>query len=132
MSDNRDGQAARGRCYGKDAIAFGIDEGLIGESAVTRIELGRIVIHRASGTATAEVASPPDAKGKFEFDFEFDDGRWRIDIAALIDLAHMLFRTAFERSGLKNEEQFLAALVESSTGKKLSESLWTPTRELTS
>ena len=113
----------------KDAIAFAIDEGLIGEDAVRRLEIGTVAIFDRS--ATAEVASPPDAAGRFKFEFEYDGGRWRIDIVALLDLANLFIRSAYERSKL-TEEQFLAVLVESSTGKRFTDSLWIPTRELKS
>ena len=108
---------------GADAISFAIAEGLISEDAVSRLSLRRIAVDPRSRSATAETGDGEDV----QLEFEFDEGRWRIDIAALTEVAAVAFRDALKRTGLA-KDRFLAALIESSTGKPFSPSLWKPAK----
>jgi len=111
------------RMSGSDVIAFAVDRGWIGKEGAEQLRLGDYAIDgdHASGT----ILRPDGEATAFMMEFEKEDGRWRLDLVALIDLTRAAFEYTVKQTGL-SEDEFVLLMIEHSTGSKPGPEIWNP------
>lgn len=108
---------------GRETVVFAVEEGLIGEEGTAASDLGRI--HVDGDVATAEAITEVGTAPRVNWTFRREEGRWRIDIRFLLEMANAAFVQAAEESGL-GEEDFILALLEESLGQPPPDEVWEP------
>lgn len=108
---------------GDSMFAHAVEQDWTGSAGVNRMDLGEITVK--DETATGKVMVGGQAVG-MDFSFKKENGKWRIDLAALTksqDSTTMIQATA-ARAGME-ENAFILHMLEQTSGKKPDESIWT-------
>lgn len=99
-----------------------VDEGWIGRESVVNNELGAIKI---SGSLASGVHIAAGNQTPFKWTFRKEDGSWKIDITAILPIADQAFKQIIKESEVA-EDDFLFGILESISGKKVSDQIWEP------
>lgn len=105
----------------EDVFVWGVDEGLIGEDAVGS-SLGDITI--ADNVAIARYIQNGQVT-VLNWQFEKEDGAWRLDLTSILKLAAPAFKEAIKSSGM-SEDEFIFMALETASGRKVSDDIWKP------
>ena len=107
---------------GRSAFIYAVDRDWIGKNGVIRTSLGKV--DTASDRATAEVLVD-GKRAPNRFQFLKENGKWKIDLVALIQDTNQTLKSAASQAG-KTEGEFMFSLIESVSGKKIEDAIWTP------
>jgi len=107
---------------GKRIVGHAVNKGWISQASVARASLGKIA--EQGNTAKAEFAVDGKASGFFIL-FSNDGAEWKFDLTSLFAPGELALKNVIEQQG-KNENAFLFEILESATGKKVSEDVWKP------
>lgn len=107
---------------GADVISFAVEEGLINDSSVVKLEPTRVNVLGPTAALDIQINEKP---APFSMTFRNEDGEWKIDLTELLDLSELAFRDQMNKSGL-GEEEYLFLLVESISKKRATSDLWRP------
>jgi hypothetical protein len=115
--------AALQRMSGAEVVSHAVEQGWIGREGADGLALGsyEVMGNIASGT----ILRPDGSETAFKMGFVMQDGRWRLDLVALMDLTRAAFEFALQQSGLE-EDAFVLAMLEQVTGRKPGPEIWTP------
>jgi hypothetical protein len=115
--------AALQRMNGAEVVSHAVEQGWIGREGADGLALGNYEVmgNIASGT----ILRPDGSETAFKMGFVMQDGRWRLDLVALMDLTRAAFEFALQQSGLE-EDAFVLAMLEQVTGRKPGPEIWTP------
>jgi hypothetical protein len=111
------------KATGKSIFIHAVKEDWIGKDGVIRTELGDEVAV-AGERATAEVligGEPAPVK----FQFKKEEGKWRFDLVELMAATGPAFEAAAKQAGM-DENELIMKVLETVSGKKPEESVWTP------
>lgn len=108
---------------GSEVVSYAVDQGWIGKEGAAQLQLGN---YRIDGVgATGIILRPDGQETTFKMEFVKEDGRWLLDLLALMNLTRTAFEYSIKQSGL-TEDQFILLMLEYSTGRKPGPSIWTP------
>jgi hypothetical protein len=115
--------AALQRMNGAEVVSHAVEHGWIGRAGADALALGNYEVmgNIASGT----ILRPDGSETAFKMGFVMQDGRWRLDLVALMDLTRAAFEFALQQSGLE-EDAFVLAMLEQVTGRKPGPGIWNP------
>src|SRR3546814_1250599 len=87
---------------GGEVVAYAVGAGWIGREGANRLELGdyRIEGDAASGT----ILHPDGSATEFTIAFAQEEGRWRLDLVALMELTRAAFEYSQQQSGLSEDD----------------------------
>ncbi len=109
---------------GHDHFVYGITNGLLDKDSASNVELGTITVE--GDTAKSNTFSVAQQREyPFGVHFNRENGEWKMDMTSVFPLVDMVMQTEVTRSGL-TENEFLWRLLEASSGKKPSDSIWEP------
>jgi hypothetical protein len=111
------------RMNGAEVVSHAVEQGWIGREGADGLALGNYEVmgNIASGT----ILRPDGSETAFKMGFVMQDGRWRLDLVALMDLTRAAFEFALQQSGLE-EDAFVLAMLEQVTGRKPGPEIWNP------
>lgn len=107
---------------GRSAVVYAVDRDWIGKDEVIRTELGEVSIHGDRATAEVIIGGQV-APNRFQFRREY--GSWRFDLLPLLRDGNTAMKYAAQQAGM-DEDEFLFLLLESVTGERVDDSIWTP------
>jgi hypothetical protein len=99
-----------------------VTEGWIGEQSVVNSALGQIVVQGSSATGV-HIANGQVTPLKYTFHRE--DGRWGLDLTAIMAPAEQAFKMIIEQSG-RTEDEFVINIIEAVSGEEVPDSVWEP------
>ena len=107
---------------GRSALVYAVNHDWIGKNEVIRTELGDIDISDSRATSRVLVG---DQEAPNRFQFIFENGSWKFDLSSVITDSNPAMIEAAKRAG-KDENDFLFLILESISGKKVSDDIWQP------
>jgi len=109
--------AALRKMTGREVFALGVEEGWSDAENTSRQELGEIKVDGDVANATQKTGLPSS------YDFHREQGQWKLDLGAVIASVNFAFKQAAKESG-QTENEFLFALLESATGRRVTQAIW--------
>src|SRR5690606_23706147 len=107
--------AALQEMSGGEVVAYAVPAGWIGREGANRLELGH---YRVEGDAASGTILHPDGRPtEFTIAFAREEGRWLLDLVALMQLTRAAFEYSQQQSGL-GEDDFLLAMLEHVSGRQ--------------
>lgn len=110
---------------GKELLIYAVDKGWIGKNNTSEVGLGKISI---TGNQASAVAMQGGKPSPLMIQFLKEDGVWRLDLMRLMALANAAFDQVCKQSGMP-EQEFIKAMLENISGKKVTEELWKPLKK---
>ena len=98
------------------------EHGWVGKNDVIANELGKVVVF---GTYALAVHISVGQESPFQYRFEKEDGRWKLDLTSIMPVVDQCFKQVIRESGLP-EDEYLFSLIESDSGRKVSDTIWDP------
>jgi hypothetical protein len=111
------------RMSGSDLVSLAVDEGWIGKNGASRLELGNYQVEGDAATGT--ILRPDGGETPFQIAFARENGRWLLDLAALMNLTRTAFEYSVQQSGL-SEDEYVLLILEQGTGRKPGPAIWSP------
>lgn len=108
---------------GAEVVSYAVDEGWIGRENADQLQLGNFQVEGASASGT--ILRPDGGTTPFKMEFVKEDGRWLLDLVALMDLTRSAFDYSVQQSGL-SEDEFVILMLEAGTGRKPGPDIWSP------
>jgi hypothetical protein len=110
---------------GAELVAYTVDRGWIGRSGAPRLEIGPSVVE--GDNATAAILRPDGVETPFSLSFVRQEGQWRLDLVAMMELIHVAFENAQQESGF-DEDEFVMRMLEQGTNRTVGPEIWSPPR----
>jgi len=107
----------------KDIFAFGVDQEWISKEDVAPYNIGTISVYGAY--AIAELLRGTRNTDTF-LEFLNEDGVWRINLQPILKKSSQDFTAQLAGQNVKNENAMILKIIESLSGKKPAEGIWTP------
>lgn len=107
---------------GKEFFVYAVNEGWIDEKGVRGVE---IEVKNVEGTKATTKMKKGGITADVGFDFNLEDGQWRIDLTSILGMAEIQFQGILDQSGMSTEELMFAVLLELS-GQQPSAGVWEP------
>jgi len=107
---------------GRSTFVYAVDRDWIGKNGVIRTTLGEIDV--ADKRANAEVIIGGQ-KVPNRFQFIKEEGIWKFDLIQVMRDTDQALKVAAKQKGL-SENEFMFSLIETISGKKVNDSIWTP------
>ncbi len=85
-------------------------------------ELGQIVVRGSSATGVHIAAG---VETPLKYTFHREDGRWGLDLTAIMAPAEQAFKMIIEQSGT-SEDEFVINIIEAVSGEEVPDSVWEP------
>jgi hypothetical protein len=108
---------------GEELVSYAVDEGWIGRENATQLQLGNYEVE--GETASGTIMRPDGGATSFKMQFVKEDGRWLLDLVALMNLTRAAFDFTIQQSGL-SEDDFVIRMLEAGTGRKPGPEIWSP------
>lgn len=106
----------------EELFAHGVNQGWVGKNSVLDSDIGRLQVFGNDASAEYVKAGKPTP---LKYRFTKEDGKWKIDLTALMPMADQAMSMLIKQEGL-DEDTFLVGLIESVSGKKVLPSIWQP------
>lgn len=107
---------------GRSAFAYAVDRDWIGKNGTIRTTLGKVDV--AGNRATAEVLiGGQTAPNRFQFTKE--NGVWKFDLIQVMRDTDQALKAVARQKG-KSEQEFMFSLIETVSGRKVEDTIWTP------
>jgi len=106
----------------RQLVAYSVTHGWVGKAGTGRSELGTVTA--SSGTAAANVLVGGKDSGQ-QYHFVREDGRWFFNQLPTLEVSADGLKAAAAQRGMP-VDQFVQALIESGSGKKITADLWQP------
>ncbi|MEM7792150.1 MAG: hypothetical protein AAF546_12165, partial [Verrucomicrobiota bacterium] len=103
-------------------FVYAVDNDWIGKTGVVPMEIGNV---RESGTRAVSDAFLDGQKIPYEFIYKKEDGEWKFDLTQILMNTEAPLRMAAKQSNMQ-ENQFIFVIIETVSGNKPNESLWSP------
>ncbi len=105
-----------------DAFSFAVKNGMVGKDGTANNSIGEIVVDEQFAKAPVLSAGRPIP---ISFHFHKEEGQWKIDLTSLFAISNIAFKNLIAQSG-QTENEFLFAILENLTGKKITSEIWKP------
>jgi hypothetical protein len=107
-----------------DFFAYGIDKGWTTKESIVGLDLGRVDI--SGDTAKAElIVGGKKAPASMVYVFHKEKGAWKLDMIPMMTRVDAMFKQAIRAQEIE-ENEFLFNILESVSGRKVSEDVWKP------
>lgn len=106
----------------EEVFTYAVNQGWIGKNSVLDSDIGRLQVFGNDASADYVKGGKPTP---LKYRFTKEDGKWKIDLTALMPMADQAMSMLIKQGGL-DEDAFLVSLIESVSGKKVSPSIWLP------
>lgn len=103
-------------------FVYAVDKGWVGKESVINNALGDIEV---SGSSATGVHISEGRPSPFKWNFQNENGKWKIDITSVMPIANEAFSAVVQQSGL-SEDDFLFRVLESISEKEVSDEIWEP------
>lgn len=107
---------------GFKVFEYSVDEGMISENAVSKMEATDADVSGDRALLSIEIGGKP---APFTFVFVREDGSWKIDMTELLKASDAGFQSLADQSG-KSDDAFLMQLLTSMSGTRPSKDIWKP------
>lgn len=107
---------------GFEVFAYAVDEGMISEYAVAKMEATEADVSGDRALLSVEIDG---AEAPFTFVLVREDGSWKMDMTELLKVSDSAFQSLADQSGT-SEDAFLMQLLTTMSGTKPSEDIWKP------
>jgi hypothetical protein len=111
------------RMSGADVLSHAVDQGWIGREGADKLVLGNYEVR--GNIASGTILHPDGSETAYKIGFAMQQGRWRLDLVALMDLTRAAFAFALQQSGL-TEDEFVLATLEHVSGRTPGPEIWNP------
>lgn len=111
---------------GRSAFVYAVDRDWIGKNGVIRSTLGTVEV--ANNRATADVLISGE-KVPTRFQFTKEAGTWKFDLIQVIRDTDQALKAAARQKGM-TEDDFMFSLIETVSGRRVEETIWTPIRRI--
>ena len=101
---------------------YSVEQGWIGKNSVSDMQIADIVI--SHDIATSKILKGGQT-APFGFTFRKEENAWKIDLTSILPRSDQAFKQVIQSSG-KNENDYIFAIIEKLSGKKVQKSVWTP------
>ena len=107
---------------GKELVIYSVESGMISKDSVAKLELGTVIVNGdvASTTIVSDGIQAP-----FGFSFVFEGGRWKMNLISFLSVGEKALKVVAQQQKM-SENDFIFFLMENSTGKKPTASVWEP------
>lgn len=99
-----------------------VNQGWIGKNSVLDTDIGQL---RVFGKDASADYLKGGTQTPLKYRFTKEDGKWKLDLTALMPVADQAMTTLIEREKL-DEDKFIIGLIESVSGKKVLPLIWQP------
>lgn len=107
---------------GEDLLVYAINHGMVGKGGVIQNDIGAITIDDSFATGQLVRKGQPIP---LQFHFYKEQEQWKLSLTALFPMAEAAMQKMVADSG-ESEHDYLLTLLETTTGKKPSPSIWNP------
>ncbi len=101
---------------------YAVEHGWIGKNSVSDMQITDISVNQ--DTATSKI-SKGNKTAPFGFMFRNESGVWKIDLTSVLPVSDQAIKQVIQNSG-KNENEYIFAIIEKLSGKKVQPSIWKP------
>ena len=109
----------------RELFKYAIEVGMIGEGEVETLDIGDVEVigQSARGRLIVEGAAQ-----RLFFNFNKEDGVWKMDLTSLFPVARIGVANRLQRSE-QTEDEFINATIEQQTGQKPGPDIWKPMKQ---
>jgi len=108
---------------GGAVVSYAVDRGWIDRGGADQLQLGHYQVN--GDHASGSILRPDGEASPFKMEFVKEEGRWLLDLVALMNLTRAAFDFAVQQSGL-SEDDFVILMLEAGTGRKPGPDIWSP------
>jgi hypothetical protein len=105
---------------GRAVFIYAVDRGWIGRESIERTHVGQVRVQGGIATAGIRIGR---ADTPVNFEFQREEGQWRLDLMPVIRMSEALFTQMAEQHGI-SENQLLMKLLGAVSGEPVDESIW--------
>jgi hypothetical protein len=106
----------------EEVFTYAVNQGWIGKNSVLDSDIGRPQVFGDDASAEYVKGGKPTP---LKYRFTKEDGKWKIDLTALMPVADQAMSMLIKQEGL-DEDTFIVSLIESVSGKKVLPTIWLP------
>jgi hypothetical protein len=106
----------------EEVFTYAVNHGWIGKNSVLDSDIGGLQVFGNDASAEYVKSGTPTP---LKYRFTKEDGKWKIDLTALMPVADQAMSMLIKQKGL-DEDTFITSLIESISGKKVLPSIWQP------
>lgn len=106
----------------EELFIHAVNQGWIGKNGVLDSDIGQIRVFGNDASAEHVKNRKPTP---LKYRFTKEDGKWKIDLTALMPMADQAMSMLIKTEGL-DEDAFIISLIESISGKKILPTIWQP------
>ena len=108
---------------GREVVSYAVDEGWIGRQGAEQLQLGHYEVE--GDTASGTILRPDGGSTSFKMEFVKEEGRWLLDLVALMQLTRSAFEFAVKQSGI-DEDTFVILMLREGSGRPPRPDIWEP------
>ncbi len=108
---------------GGEVVSYAVDEGWIGREGAEQLRLSNYKVE--GDTASGTILRPDGGTTSFKMEFVKENGRWLLDLVALMQLTRIAFEFAVKQSGI-DEDTFVMLMLEQGSGRAPRPDIWEP------
>lgn len=107
---------------GRKLFVHAVENGWVGKSSVSGLEIGEVSITGAFAAGTVVKEGRPT---NLKFQFVIEAGRWRLKLLPVMKQAEPALRAQIKRAGL-TEDGYILQVAETVSGRKPAPTIWDP------
>jgi hypothetical protein len=106
----------------EELFIHGVNQGWIGKDSILDSDIGQLQVFGNDASAEYVMRGNPT---QLKFRFTKEDGKWRIDLTALMSMADHAMSMMIKEEGLE-EDTLIISVIELVSGKKAPPTIWQP------
>jgi hypothetical protein len=108
---------------GAQVVSYAAGHGWIGKEGAEQLQLGDFQVE--GDHASGSILRMDGEASPYKMEFIKEEGRWLLDLVALMDLTRTAFEYSVKQAGL-TEDDFVILMLEYLTGRKPGPDIWSP------
>jgi len=108
---------------GAEVVSYAAGHGWIGKEGAEQLRLGNYQVE--GDHASGSILRVDGEASPYKMEFVKEEGRWLLDLVALMDLTRAAFEHSVKQAGL-TEDDFVILMLEYLTGRKPGPDIWSP------
>lgn len=101
---------------------YAVNNGWVGKNSVLDLELGKVTV--SNKVAKGEIIAKGNPSSLY-FRFNKENEKWLIDLTSIMPASNIAFRQLIDSKNLDDDE-FVINMIESVSGKRVTENIWQP------
>jgi len=110
---------------GADMIAYGIENGMIGQQGFDQLQFSSIETNGNNAKAFLDV---PGAPMPMFLEFNKEDQAWKFDLTSIFEMSRLPLAAMIESEGL-DENDFIITILDMATEDQITNAVWHPVKE---